>query len=766
MRKLKLRLRNMIGIKKGLGVDEISLDLSQISGLIALAGKNGAGKSSVLESLQPYARLASRDGALQHHFFGKNAEKEFSFEFNGDQYKTLIKIDAEAGKTEGYLWKNGVSEVDGKISNYNKYIKALIGSPELFFNSSFCSQNSKKLNELTTGKLKELFSEFLRLYKLTEYEDTSNQCLCILTTKKHKLRAEIEQLNSRIFEYGDPSVPLDVAKKAEVSLNHDIIRFTNDLEVAEQGMSELQSEIKKDSLLRAENDNARSEIARIIERIEKDRDQESQEVQELRSKYSAVDLELVEIDRLLANEDEIREAGLEYERLQDFIKAEMATLAEMEKVLSTEKTATTVKQAEYVASVRDKKEQVSTINNTQALLEQELKTAQLSSADLDKRDPACVSTVCSFIVRAFASKDEIESIESKLTGCSKAKDNVEATYSKLIQRLKAESRAFMDSDSKKAAEITSLASKIANKKQGLVSVKELSAKLPLVLEASTKKEHIKQQKADIAKEGTRIKNIWINRIDEQKTQLNKAEESLAKTTKSVDDTLSDREAFMVEDIRTIKRSTKNAVDELPLIIAKITSLQKNVSAKIAEKQALSIRESELKAVISEVVDWGYIKNACGKKGLQALEIDAVAPVITSHANDLLLSTFGPAFTIRFRTQDDEGREILDIIAISEDGSEISLDFLSGGEKVWLLKALRLSMTLISKEKSGIEILTGFADEADGALDTGKAIEFMSMYRAFMKAGTLETFLFISHKSELMGMSDHTLTFGNGKIEID
>ncbi len=64
-----LKLRGFVGVKKGLGLDEIELDLSGLSGLIALSGQNGAGKTSILESLQPYRTLASRSKALQHHVF-------------------------------------------------------------------------------------------------------------------------------------------------------------------------------------------------------------------------------------------------------------------------------------------------------------------------------------------------------------------------------------------------------------------------------------------------------------------------------------------------------------------------------------------------------------------------------------------------------------------------------------------------------------------------------------------------------------------------
>jgi len=57
-----IKLRGFIGIQKGLGLDEIALDVSGLSGLIALEGANGMGKTTLLENMQPFRMLPSRAG--------------------------------------------------------------------------------------------------------------------------------------------------------------------------------------------------------------------------------------------------------------------------------------------------------------------------------------------------------------------------------------------------------------------------------------------------------------------------------------------------------------------------------------------------------------------------------------------------------------------------------------------------------------------------------------------------------------------------------
>jgi DNA repair protein SbcC/Rad50 len=58
-----LYLKGFAGIRAGLNRDELTLDLTQLVGdaqLVALAGPNGTGKTTVMDNLQPYRLLPSR----------------------------------------------------------------------------------------------------------------------------------------------------------------------------------------------------------------------------------------------------------------------------------------------------------------------------------------------------------------------------------------------------------------------------------------------------------------------------------------------------------------------------------------------------------------------------------------------------------------------------------------------------------------------------------------------------------------------------------
>ena len=63
MQPLRLTLKGFRGIRDGLGLDEITLDLERLADgaeLIAIAGPNGSGKSTIMDNLVPYLGLQSR----------------------------------------------------------------------------------------------------------------------------------------------------------------------------------------------------------------------------------------------------------------------------------------------------------------------------------------------------------------------------------------------------------------------------------------------------------------------------------------------------------------------------------------------------------------------------------------------------------------------------------------------------------------------------------------------------------------------------------
>ena len=767
MKILRLRVKNSIGLQKGLGLSEIDLDFSGISGLVALAGDNGKGKSTILEMLQPYSRMVSRKGSLQSHFYGRDGYKELEFSFQGDSYKSLIKIDAESNRTEGFLWKNTKSLCDGKISNYNKLIIGLIGSPELFFNSVFCSQGAKNISDMTTGDLKKLFSEFLRLDKLIAHEDTAKQCNNLLTSRASSLERDIESLNILADGYSEVGTLLARANDEKESLGQNLLELSKSLEKSEAELATAQTDMQKNELIKTELAGLQDTQSRLSSEIEDDQRQSKVELDELRVKYKNFELDIANLNSLLSNRDEIKQAVASKIELTASLSTNRSLLADLSHKHFAAISDVSKKEAEKAETSTRREKLIDFAKKDRETLELKLKYAQLKEADLNKRDPDCVSKTCSFILSALTAQQDIPILARTINECTESIIALEKAHSDSLKALIVGIEALSDKESDLKTQKDTIEARTTQSEAKLKKVSTLADKLPKVETALSRKHDLEKLQAENIANGKRISLFWDKRIIEKRDQQVITETAWKKAEAKINMVAEEKVGTIEKNISNLKTSITERTDEIADKIADIIKYEQDVARKKQAQKELTDKTTERELAVNEASDWSYLKDACSAKGLRALEIDSVLPAIASYANDLLIRTFGTQYTVRFQTQDEEtGREILDIIVIREDGSEVPIENLSGGQRVWLLSALRLSLTLISQEKSDKSFQTGFADESDGALDVGHAIEYVQMYRAFMKVGGFEDFLFISHKPETIALADHVLTFGNGKIAID
>ena len=305
----KLRLKGFIGIRRGLGLDEISIDFKNIVGLIAFAGQNGLGKSTVLENLHPFNTLASRSGALFNHVCTRDAEKELSFSYNGNHYRTLIKIDCQSEKTEGFIWGDGESLVNGKIREYAKFMTDLFGSSNLFFNSVFCAQNAQKLSDMRTGELKALFAEFLRLDRLQDYEETAKQVINVLTGKSGQIDINIDTLKKRMEGIEDLRSEIEKLTSLKADQEKNKAEQTEKLKTAQSEREKLKEDIARNEVLQKQVES----MAATIADMEKSRDQEGATVEaqlnKLRTQYQEASREIAEADKILIDEPAMLDAA-------------------------------------------------------------------------------------------------------------------------------------------------------------------------------------------------------------------------------------------------------------------------------------------------------------------------------------------------------------------------------------------------------------------------------------------------------------------------
>lgn len=763
-----VRLRGFIGIKQGLGVDEVEVDLSGVSGLVALSGPNGMGKSTLLEAgMQPYRMLASRPGALQHHCFLRDSERELFFLYQGHSYRTLVRIDAQSGRQEGFIWEDGVSQVNGKATDYDAYIVKLLGSSNLFFNSVFCAQNSSKISDMTTGELKGLFSEFLKLDQYIAYEETCKQAARTLLVKKDGIQAQIEALDAELREKAKSGIPtLSELNEKKCSIRERVEANALKLKATTEELSGLEAAKVKNDLVKKVSDEIKDREEKVRQELHAATEAFSIDSQAIRHRTRDFEAKIAGIEDALKHKDECVEAQskkIELEKTLEGFNAKLSTLdgelaLARDAVVEKSQIEKDLKNALHIFAVESERDI--------SALEKEITAQELKTSTLEKRDPSCQSNTCLFIAQALRAQDEIPvlkaSIEAKRTAYVEGKETRFKTLLEATEAVK------VMEDLKKGLEEKhrELSRELEASRADLKEVAAIADRLKDFDTLEATKTGYESRLRDLRETELSVLAKW----DVQRTAIM---DRLAEILNQKDMLLEEVNPLIERQILGIKTE----IQGLELIISShrddLEKLNREIAVRGQEDircDEISIEIEKLKTKANELLlqstQWSFLQNACGAKGLRALEIDCVAPSISGYANELLHQTFGPLFSVRFATLDASGREVLDIYAVKPDGSEVLLNNLSGGQKVWTLKALRLAMTLLSKQKTGRNLQTAFCDEEDGALDRDRAKSFINLYRSFSELGGFSDCFYISHKPECVAMADHVLDFVDGGVNVE
>lgn len=283
MRLLSLKLRGAIGIRKKLGLEEIEIDFSQFGpGLIAITGDNGYGKTTLIDNSQPFRELPSKPGTLEEHFELKNSYRILKYLFNEHIYESKLMIDALTGKSEAYLYRDGIALNDGLKGSYDREVTKLFGSQKLFFTSVFAAQASKGIFSLQEGDLRKLFYEILGINEYSPREENAKKYLQkeqnklevlerelkILTEEKIECNTSKEDIEKKIYEREETT---NTKKETEAKIK--LIR--EEIESCNIRIAELNLKIEQQEEITAKI----NELAEEIEFLDEKKELELQEIE-------------------------------------------------------------------------------------------------------------------------------------------------------------------------------------------------------------------------------------------------------------------------------------------------------------------------------------------------------------------------------------------------------------------------------------------------------------------------------------------------------
>ncbi len=736
----RLRLKGSKGIWKNQKKDEIDLDLEKYGpGVIALIGKNGMGKTTIIENMHPWPRMLTRDGTVKSHFRLRDSERDLYFTDlkSGWKYRARIIINAATASGSAEYWLycdkgNGfepVAGISGRLDAYEEAIGSLFGSLEMYLRTAFVTQRPTKtapdISEATKGERKALFGELSGIDYLETHRASAKG-------KGDALDVEIQKLDAAIAFAGSPESEIESAESEIMDGKETAQRFSIlALSILDRG-----------KILKAERETIALRVSDLDRKIDR-AGAASREIATLSGTIGSAEREILTYetaagkreqahrniseakacDETIARLKELRDAHLAAERKRNdaFMTAYQAA-SETRNCLASE-----LSQKERSLAIADKDLSIARSKLSapvvdtcptcgQALPREKLDAIQTARKELETLIESLSNVYEKIQIDVDEAKKALGSVVFPVKDAP-----IPFSGAKELDDALAD-RSFYDVDSDRAI--------IQKADEAAVRIEGLRAR---IAESTEKAEALRAELFSLES---------AIRIDTSKAELSRKESELEAARAEYQEAAS--------TVEHAKATTEAAERRLLDAYAK------------RDRKAQAEKDRADKA--AELADWRMLERACGPDGIQALELDALAPSIASVANRLFADAYGSRYAIRFDTTRIGGKgakakqieDFLVMVTDSESGEEQEISTLSGGESVWIKRALYDAFSVIRARNTDVRFMTAFQDETDGALDPEARMQYLRMLEAaHRESGRYQTIL-ITHSTELQAMVQSTI----------
>lgn len=791
---ISIKVRGAIGLRDGLGVEEVSIDFTKFApGLIAIVGDNGSGKTTTLSQLTPFLTMPGREGALSNQFFLKDSCRDFSFRMNGSLYRAMILIDGRTGKTEPYLYRDGKPLNDGKVGTYKPLIDELLGSEDIFFRSVYASQKAQSISSLTAGQRKELFIELLGLQRYSLYEqvakteaDAIEKSISEQVGRASQITGELEK-ETEIAKLRDELVGKAGRMQEIISAN---------AELSERRAAEIREQRDKiivDDGKKAQVGELDGQIGRLIGSMDEAEQKHKKEIVDWTSRRDELQQSIQRQQKILEHGDEIK---ANVDRLKKLEEQITGLNEKRRKVLEFEAMAEK-DENRYQAAVAFQTKQVNGLETERqkSIHERQIKVAWFESQAKHLERQITDFEEAGKLIDVVPCKD-LEGIPAQCPLLSKAND-----ANKSLPELR-KNKTDYESDEWRAKnglrEIDIAIERIVKQKEELLAkpippAKKYTEEIAacgfddtlfetLTVEFATldRKGKWKQLAEELAVAQGKFEELQkslVSIMAQEQPIHARYKESREGMEKQVLDLKAKRQTVRDSLLTTEFYSRYSSLnDEYKNLLGSIETdnrLLADLKAEIAKQEALLARLEELKSEAETIVSgmkdkqlslerWRLAQRGCSKEGIPALELDAAGPEVSRRGNELLIGPFGMRHQMAFETtrMDKKGKkqiETFDIRIYGPDG-EKKIEDLSGGEEVWIEAALRQAIASYMRSQTRRDLATRFLDEADGPLSGEKAQNYLDMIRISHEREKYHFTFLISHRQDLVAQIQQRIVF--------
>lgn len=802
---------------RGLGqFDDVELDLTELTGLVAVTGPNGAGKSTLLELLAggscyrqcptrgSLVKLAGgrRDGLLEVRVAG------------GATYTLKHFLDGVSGKSEASV-TNGQGQAvleTTKVREFDAWAAKHLMPPEVLYSGAVAVQGRRGFLDLTPGDRKGMFLRAIGNEHLEAKADKARERAREARRDVEVAERATEDERARTGDLAEAQGALDEARRVADEATETVTALRAVLEVLRVRGADGEKAVedrKRRAAVQARRNATDKRLADLNERLKNNR-------------------------MLLDQAEEIRGAvSRETKTGQAVEKAKADHVTADREVVAAEARLDTAKAAEQRAAdmVRQRDERVSGIEERLAdeddvlAAVKALPTLRQTVLGLERMLDDAEASVAQANDLIIHGKDT--RIVNLRTGLAGINDSFDEDH-----ELRAKARATLDGDdeAQKAqdtapVELDGRRLHLANVRQSLTEARDLVAEGERFAALAPGLETARAELAEAEKgltaveeslEAARKDSLVADgeRADAQKVlddaagilsaaetekrsvpmklialapKLATAEDRVEQLTPDIAAAQKDLNAVDAEldelpDASDVEPVTEGMIAEAEKRLERGEDVAGRAGVSIGTTQALVTRAEEGAARIAELVmeeraaaerysDWERLSQDLGRDGLQAYEIDAAVPELNAICCDLLHSCHGPRFTTEVTTKrlDSKGKrelEGLDVRVIdTEKGRDDMAETYSGGELGIVGEALALGITQISCRRAGLERPSIVRDESGAALDPENTRAYISMLRRAMNAMGAQHVLLVSHQPGMVELCDSRIEVSDTGLTV-
>lgn len=817
MQLLSLTLKGFRGIRDGLGLNVLTLDFEALcdgAELVAIAGANGRGKTTVLDNMHPYLAMPSRASAAgaggfsyYDHVFLPENEKDLVWALEGRSYRSQVVIRLNGRRrTEAFLfvlsdagaWRPLTLEdgtvSDGKVETYTRCVEHLCGSADTFFTSVFGAQGKRQLSDYRNAEIKTLLADLLGQEQIRELGRKAGETAKLLKAGLVALRQEAAAMDSETgrlaraqSDAADAPARADQAQAAATA--------------AALTLGEARQVYAQVTVQREQAREADARRAQLLQEREAVQAAGRTGMQELEDREKD---ELQRLDRLTRRAAQRQaQVGQRRERLEDaqarcrallarehLVRNALRRLPQAERLLALR--AERARQGrDQVAEWEQAKGQLRALVQRVQGIEREAGQAALQAQSLRRRlglaaEVPCAGMplqgACQLLADTREAQALIPSTDAVLRRLADEKVEVERDGWAVKARVQALAKAGgqleaverrLERARNRASRLALLAAKADDMRVVRQRLAEVLAELSGLGDPGGEEASVE---AGAEREERDAITAGMQAIDAQRTQQSERLRQALARLDAVLQTLP--EPFEPQQLVTAATACDHAVAAHENAqrahidaLKQLESLQalRQQQKVLAQCQATARRR--VQRVESAMGDWALLARCMSNDGLIALAIDDAGPALSGLANELLLACYGPRFTVSILTQAEtakgEKREDFDILVHdAESGEGKSVRLMSGGERVWINECLVRAVALYLAQTSERRYETLFSDEADGALDPDRKRMFGAMKREVLRLGGYRREFFVSQTPELAGMADAVIDLEALRTDAD